>query len=241
VTVSSYDTQAQANSYAPLDKSAYYTDHSQHNASPASGDVNEDWSGTNVGGSENTWRMTASVHASSTTIFDSNSLTITGAGSFAYNITTTAGFSEPLQHATLFTPGASAGFGAVFTIDRPATYTLSVVLSGISGISFASFTDGYLLNQTHLGSIAKLVTMNGTLQPGQYQIGVGGNAHGPSGLPDGVNAVTKSGAFDSFTFNAQVPEPTCALMLCLLWLGVRRADSSHTRKRKLMFLQSVSG
>jgi hypothetical protein len=175
VSLSSYDTQVQANAYAPPDQSAYYSDNSKHNTSPASGDINADWSGTNVGGSDTTWHMTALVNANSTTTTTPNSLAIAGAGSFAYEITTTAGFSEPLKHATLFTPGANCGVGSVFTIDQPATYSISVLLNGDSSVSLASFSDGFLLNQGHIGSLPKLVTMEGVLSSGKYQVGVTAN------------------------------------------------------------------
>jgi len=231
ISVTSYDTQAQANAYAPLDQSAYYSDDSKHNVSPAVGDVVGDWSGTNVGGSDITWHMTAVAHASSTTTIAPDSLTITGASSFSYEIATTAGFSEPLQHATLYTPGCNSGVGAYFTIDQPATYFISATLNGNSGILFASFTDGYILNQTHIGSIPKVISMSGILGPGQYQVGTGANNGGPSGLSDGVHQITRNGSVPDFVFTLQTPEPSsgilalaCPVILCFRTKPNRRVS-----------------
>src|SRR5438093_1290327 len=86
ITVSSYDTQAQANAYAPLDRSAYFATDDKPNISPASANVAADWAGTNIGGSTNTWEMITSAHINGTTVATANSLLITGAGSFGYTI-----------------------------------------------------------------------------------------------------------------------------------------------------------
>lgn len=234
ITVTSFDTQAQANAYAPLDKSAYYTDHSAHNTSPAIGNVSEDWTGTNVGGTETTWHMTASVHTDSTTNFNTNALTISGAGSFAYDINTTAGFSEPLQHATLFTPGAISSVGSVFTIDQSANYSLTATLGHLGNVYFASFAEGgVILDKTNFSSIPKLIIMNGTISVGRYQIGVTSNASGPSGLPDGINHVLMSGSYDDFHFTVQVPEPSYSQLALLLVGGLvlqraRSGTSGHS-------------
>ena len=182
ISVSSYDNQAQANAYAPLDKSAYYTDHSQHNISPAVGDVNEDWNGTNAGGSDVTWHIPAMAHADSTTTITPLSLAITGAGSFQYQITTTSSFSEPLQHGSFFTPGVNTSVGGIFTIDQPAVYSISVILNGDSNIAFSSFSDGVLLLKGHSGSIPRLITMSGVLAPGQYEIAQGRVSTAPPGF-----------------------------------------------------------
>jgi hypothetical protein len=232
-TVSSFDTQAQANAYAPLDKSAYFLDDSKHNVSPAVGDVVGDWTGTNVGGTETTWHMTASAHASSTTTITSNSLSITGAGSFSYEIATTAGFSEPLQHAVLYTPGANTGTGAVFTIDQPATYSLSATISGVSGIALQSFPGTIIFAQDHFGPLAKQVSTSGTIAPGKYQVGITANAGGPSGLPNGINDILEAGAFSSFTFFVQVPEPSAGVMgLCLIHVLKSRSRLNRFNLRK---------
>jgi hypothetical protein len=231
VSVSSYDTQVQANAYAPVDQSAYYADNSKHNTSPASGDINADWSGTNVGGSDTTWHMTALVHTESTTTFGPSFLSITGAGSFSYNITTTAGFSEPLQHATLFVPGANSGVGSVFSIDQPEVYSISVTLGRDSDVLLSS-PSGIVFDQGNSSSIPKVVATTGMIGPGQYQIGAGTNQHGPSGLPNGVNHVSVNGSFSNFTFTLQVPEPA-GMFVFIVGYGVsRRRSRLHPQQKR---------
>src|SRR4051794_33997995 len=74
VSVSSFDTQAEANAYAPLDQSAYFSTDDKPNVSPAIADVSADWMGTNVGGSTSTWEMLASSHISTSTTATANAL-----------------------------------------------------------------------------------------------------------------------------------------------------------------------
>src|SRR5262245_22068103 len=92
ITVSSYGASALTNAYAPLDRSAYFNEQDANNISPALADVSADWTGTNIAGATTTWHWAGSAHAVSTTTFDGKSLSLTGAGSFSYDLTTTAGF-----------------------------------------------------------------------------------------------------------------------------------------------------
>ena len=216
ITVSSFDTYAQANAYAPLNKSSYFTTDDNQNVSPATCDVSEDWTGTNVGGTDTTWHMLATAHAASTTTVTPNAFSMTGAGSFSYDITTTATFSEPLQHASLYIPGAVSSVGSVFVIDTPSNYTLSVRLNRLGGVYFASFAEGgVILNQSNFSSIPKIVSISGTIAPGQYQIGVTAKDGGPTGLPDGVNHIIRDGSFGDFAFSLQLPEPTVTAISAL--------------------------
>src|SRR5438876_3559599 len=110
ITVTSYQTIALTNAYAPLDQSAYFDRKVLTNVSPAVADVSDDWTGTNIGGSTATWHWVGSAHTSSITTFSANSLTITGAGSFSYDLTTTAAFVEPTSVTTLYGPGSAANY-----------------------------------------------------------------------------------------------------------------------------------
>src|SRR5213595_148401 len=101
ITVSSFDTQAQTNAYAPLDRSQYFATDDKPNTSPATANVSADWTGTNIGGSTTTWEMITSAYANTTTNMTPISLSITGAGSFSYTINTTTGFVEPTSVTTL--------------------------------------------------------------------------------------------------------------------------------------------
>src|SRR4051812_7111369 len=78
VTVSSYRTVAGTNAYAPLSQAMYFDKKTLNNTSPAVVDVADDWTGTNDGGSTNTWQWVGSAHVSTTTSFSSNNLTIMG-------------------------------------------------------------------------------------------------------------------------------------------------------------------
>src|SRR5438552_14783221 len=142
ISVSSYDTQAQANAYAPLSQASYYDTHDLPNMSPATAAVSDDWSGTNAGGSTNTWRMVAAAHIGTTTNANASNLTITGSGSFSYEITTVAGFVDPSRTTTLYGPGAAGAYECDFSIDAPATYAIAAKLNQYSVIQFGSVSSG---------------------------------------------------------------------------------------------------
>jgi hypothetical protein len=225
LTVTSFDTQAQTNAYAPLDRSAYFDTNDQPNISPASASVSDDWSGTNIGGSTNTWHMVTSANISTTTTIDANSLTITGGGVFSYDLSTTAGFIDPTRVTTVYTPGANAGFGCSFTIDKPENYTLTAQLNHLGSVSLTSSGGGIVFQQLNLGTTSQLVNASGVLSPGQYLIGVGANNYGPSGLPNGVNHIVTSGSLSNFSFTVQVPEPTGFVLAVLIPVMLARRPS----------------
>src|SRR5437867_11105752 len=114
VTVSSFQTVALTNAYAPLDQSAYFDKQTITNISPAIANVSDDWTGTNVGGTATTWHWVGSAQNAITTSFSSSALTITGAGSFSYALTTTANFVDPTQVSSVYAPGSVADYRCFF-------------------------------------------------------------------------------------------------------------------------------
>jgi len=109
ITVTSYQTLAGANAWAPLGGTQYVDQERAENVSPASVSAAGDWTGTNAGGTTPTWQFVGSAQAVSTTTFDANSLTVTSAGSFAYEITTSPGFVDP-RSVSILSPGAGANY-----------------------------------------------------------------------------------------------------------------------------------
>jgi hypothetical protein len=216
VSVSSYDSQAQANAYAPLDKSAYFATDDHPNVSPAAANVSGNWSGTNIGGSTNTWHMVTSANISTTTASTPSSLTITGGGGFSYDITTVTGFVDPTSVTTLYSPGAAGDYQCYFNTDTPTNYVVSAQLSGYSLIQFFSVTNGTLfLNRIDSGGSPILLNASGTIPAGQYGIRANASLGGPN-LPVGINHFAASGSFNNFAFSVQTPEPTTSGVLILL-------------------------
>jgi hypothetical protein len=220
ITVTSYDTQAQANAYAPLDQSSFYAQDDHPNASPAVGDVSGNWTGTNVGGSTPTWNMIASAHIDTVTTATPNSLTIADSGSYSYEIKTFAGFVDPSRSVTLYGPGAGADYQCVFTIDSPASYSISGQLNHNGSFIFGSSSAGTLVDSENPGAAPKTISLSGTIPPGQYGIDANASNGGPTPLPDGINDVTRAGGFGNLTFSLQVPEPNfrAASLLALVAL-----------------------
>src|SRR5438552_13913359 len=81
ITVTSFQSTAHANGYAHS-PAEYYDTQQVNNVSPAMVSVLDDWTGTNEGGTDPTWHMTASANLQTTTNFDAQGLSATGSGTF---------------------------------------------------------------------------------------------------------------------------------------------------------------
>src|SRR4051794_28559744 len=114
ITVTSFTTTAETNAYAPFSKAQYFDQKTLTNVSPAVANVADDWTGTNVGGSTNTWHWIGGSHLESTTTFDATSLNVTAAGSFSYDMTTSSDFVDPIHSGGVFTPGGAADYECYF-------------------------------------------------------------------------------------------------------------------------------
>jgi hypothetical protein len=140
ITVTSFTTTAGQNAYAPFSQAQYFDKKTLANASPATVDVSDDWTGTNVGGTTTTWHWVGASHIQTSTSFDTTSLTVTGAGSFSYDMTTTNDFVDPIRSGGVYTPAAGADYQCYFTLDVPATYRATGRIAGF-GIAFLSSSE----------------------------------------------------------------------------------------------------
>ena len=222
ITVTSYQTIALTNAYAPLDQSAYFDRQALTNTSPAVADVSDDWMGTNIGGTEPTWHWIGSAHTSTMTSLSANSLTISGTGSFSYDLTTTTGFVDPTQVTTVYGPAGGAGYESFFEINAPATYSVSVQLDQLSSITLASFENGIFFQRSNPSSLPVFVNLNGMIPLGHYDLRVGTGLGAPN-LPNGINHYVASGSFSDFTFSVQLPEPG-SLVVTVVSITVARTS-----------------
>src|SRR5262249_50770986 len=140
------------------------------NVSPAVADAAGDWMGTNFGGTVPTWHWIGSAHASTTTSFSANRLDIAGEGSFSWDITTTPDFFDPGLGVSLYEPGSAANELCHFLLEAPASYSVSVQLNHWSSVSLRSTAGGQILSRVNTGSQPILLTSNGMLPTGDYQI-----------------------------------------------------------------------
>jgi hypothetical protein len=214
ITVTSYQTVALTNAFAPLSQSQYFAQETLVNVSPALAQVSGDWTGTNAGGSTNTWHWVGSSQASSTTAFDANSYTVTAAGSFAYELDTTAEFIDP-RSSNIYTPGGAADYQGFFTLDTAAEYTITVELTARSRVLLGSVEAGFIFNASNHGTTPQLFQRSGTIPAGHYEIRANSSLAAPL-FPNGVNHFEASGGFADLIFNVQVPEPAEITVLALL-------------------------
>lgn len=221
ISASSFDTQAQANAYAPLDKSGYFAVDDKPSTSPALTDVSGDWTGTNLGASETTWHMVTFAHLQSSTIFDPSQLAITGAGSFSYEVSTSNNFTDPARGAARFVPGADASYGCRFTTDVSTLCQLSADLNRLGGITLKQIGGPTIFDSLNLGTLPKPVAFTTTLSPSEYQLSFGANHYGPAPLPDGINDFTSSGGISNVVVSVQIPEAVTAGAVVILSLGRR--------------------
>jgi hypothetical protein len=144
--------------------------------------------------------------ATSTTAFDANSLTVTAAGSFAYDLTTTGDFVDPSSDS-IYSPGGAADYECYFTLNAPSTYVVNVELDGHSKVFLGSFEAGFIFNQFNVGPAPLLVHLTGTIPVGHYEIGVESGLGVPN-FSNGIHQYSANGGFSNFNFSVQVPEPT---------------------------------
>jgi hypothetical protein len=212
ITVTSYSTVALTNAWAPVGGTQYFERQELLNVSPAFAQTSGDWMGTNAGGSTNTWHYVGSAEIISTTTFDSNKFTVATAGSFGYEITTTADFVDP-RSSTVFTPGAAASYNGFFTADVPVAYSMNGQLNQRSRVQLNSVGGGVgiVFDQSNPTPNPISLDLTGTLPPGQYRILINASL-GASNLPNGVNNYARSGSFQDVVFTVQVPEPCMSVI-----------------------------
>jgi hypothetical protein len=207
ITVTSYSTLAGANAWAPVGGTQYIDQETAENVSPATVSAAGDWTGTNTAGTTPTWHFVGSAQAASTPVFDANLLTVTGAGSFAYQIDTTADFIDP-RSSSIFSPGAGVNYNGFFTTDAPVTYAMTGQLNENGRVQLNSIGGGVgvVFNQSNPTPNPAVLNLTGTLPLGQYRVLIAAGL-GASNLPNGVNNYARSGSFEDRVFTVQVPEP----------------------------------
>jgi hypothetical protein len=204
ITVTSYQTVAQINGYAPTSQTQYFEQQTLTNISPAHAEVSGDWMGPNAGGGPTTWHYVGSAQTTSTTTFNPDTLTITAAGSFAYTVDTTTGFVDP-SSSTVYPPGAAANYEALFNTDVPTTYTISAQLNQRGRVRLSSFEGLVVFDRSNPSPTPTLVNLSGTIPLGHYHVLITSGL--ATQLPSGVNHFTASGSYEDVVFTVQVPEP----------------------------------
>lgn len=204
ITVTSYQTVAQVNGYAPVSQTQYFEQQTLTNVSPAMAQVSGDWMGPNAGGKTPTWHYVGSAQAMSTTAFDANSLTITAAGSFAYTVDTTADFVDP-GGVTIYRPGAAAEYNGFFNTDEPVTYAITAQLNQWGRVRLNSLDGSVVFDQSNHTMIPMTVSLSGTIPPRQYRV-LFTTGLGAPNLPNGANHFEASGSYEDVVFSVQVPE-----------------------------------
>jgi hypothetical protein len=236
ITVTSYQTVALTNAWAPLSQDQYFERQALTNVSPAVADVAGDWTGPNAGGTTPTWHFLGSAHTTSKTVADSSSLGVTVAGSFSYEITTTADFIDP-RSSSIFTPSGAANYEGFFNTDLSTTYRMSAQLNQWSRVRLNALDGSVVFDQINFTTSPVLVDRTGPLPPGQYRILITASL-AASNLPNGVNDYVRDGSYESATFTVQVPEPSTWGITLAMFVGyrgcvARGAPASNKRRANL--------
>jgi hypothetical protein len=205
VAVSSYKTVAETNAYAPLSQDQYFQQQTLTNTSPAIADVAADWTGTNRNGTTTTWHFTGASHTETTTTVANDRIRIVGAGSFSYDLLTTADFVDP-GGGSFYRPGGTADYECSFQTFASGRYTLSVQLGRWGHVHLGSVEYGTLFDQFNAGVTPVLVDSSAVLPDGHYFFQVNSGLAAPN-LPPGVNHYPASGSFTGLDLLIQAPEP----------------------------------
>jgi len=231
ITVTSYRTTAGTNAFAPVGGSQYIDQQILTNVSPAHASGSGDWVGPNAGGSANTWHWIGAAQLSMSTTFDSSMLSITGAGNFAHELTTTSEFVDP-RSASVFSPGSGADYQCAVSVDTSAAYTITVLLGQWGKVSLSSSQTGFIFNETNFAASPRLVQFSGTIPPGNFAVRANAGL-AIENLSPGLHHVEYSGGFDNLDFVLQVPEPgVTGFLLTMSVLGIVRRQRRPIRTCK---------
>ena len=211
ITVTSYETLAETNGFAPSLSGPYFAQQILTNVTPALAEVSGDWMGPNADGTPATWHFVGTSRARSTTTIDANSYTITAAGSFDYELNTTADFVDP--QPSVFAPTGAASYDGHFTVDLPVSYSVNGVLNQWGRVRLAAVGGGTVVfDQANATDKPMVIDLTGTIPPGQYRFLVATGLSAP-GFPNGINHFGASGSYEDIRFNVQVPEPSALGLL----------------------------
>lgn len=227
LVVTSYNTLASANGYAPVSREEYFAEQQLDNVSPAIAEVSGDWTGPNANGTPNTWHFVGNARATSTTTITPDSYTAEASASFAYTVDTTAAFSDP-SSTSIFGPGATAQYNGYFETDVPLIYTLTCQLNQRGRAYLLSFQGTLHFNFSNPNTTPQMVNLTGTIPAGRYRF-FAGSGLGAANLPSGVNQYVRSGSVEALTFSVRVPEPVVG-GVALAILGWNAATSRRCRR-----------
>jgi hypothetical protein len=227
ITVTSYSTTALTNGFAPSLQGPYLAQQTLENLTPALADVAGDWTGPNEDGTPNTWHWVGSSQASSTTTFDVNSYTVTAAGSFEYELDTTADFVDPAS-ISVYSPGAGANYNGLFNTDVPVAYSIIGLLNEQARVRLNTLSGEVIFEQSNPTSVPAPVNLVGTIPAGQYRV-LFTTGLGLGNLSNGIHHKEASGSFEDVIFTVQVPEPRTfgAGIAMVLGLLLRRSPKCN--------------
>ncbi len=220
ITVTSYSTLAQTNGFAPSFQGPYYEQQTLTSITPALAQVSGDWTGPNADGTPNTWHWVGSSRSSSTTTFDANSYTVTAAGSFEYQLDTTAAFVDP--RPSVLTPTGAANYEGFFTTDSMLAYSIIGELTQRARVQLNTSSGTIIFFQSNQTSVPVSVNFTGIIPAGQYRVLITTGLSAPA-LPNGVNHYEASGRYTDLIFNVQIPEPsTFAILMVFIGCTIYR-------------------
>jgi hypothetical protein len=193
----------------------YLAQQTLENVSTALAEASGDWTGPNADGTPNTWHWVGTSQASSTTAFDANSYTVTAAGSFAYELNTTAEFVDP--GSSTITPSGAASYRGFFELHIAAQYRITAQLNPRGRVRLSSFEGLEVFDRSIHTDTVIFLDLAGTIPDGHYQI-LASTSLAASNLPNGVHRYVRSGSFENMTFTVQIPEPAAlgALLVIVL-------------------------
>lgn len=221
INVTSFRTAAGTNAYAAVGGNQYIDQQILMNVSPANASGSGDWTGPNADGTPNTWHWVGSGQLSTTTTFDSSRLTITGAGSFAHELTTTSEFVDP-SSGSVFSPGSGADYLCAVSVDTTAFYSIAILLGQWGKVSLSSSQTGFIFSESNFSASPRLVQLSGSIPAGNFAMRANAGL-AIENLSPGVHHVQYSGRFDNLNFVLAVPEPSSfGLVLMMSALGFAR-------------------
>jgi hypothetical protein len=225
ITVTSYQTTAETNGFAPSLQGPYLARQSLENITPALAQVSGDWTGPNEDGTPDTWHYVGTSQASSTTTFDASSYQVTAAGSFAYTLDTTAEFVDP--QPSVFAPGGVGNYNGFFTVGQSAVFSITATLNRLGRVRLNPIGGGpVVFDQTNVTDVPISIHFSGTITPGQYRVLLTAGLAAPN-FPNGVNHFTAEGSYQDVVFTVQVPEPNAlGVVISIIGARVRRRRPS---------------
>jgi len=222
IAVTSYETVALTNGFAPVSQAEFFARQALANVSPATAEVSGDWIGPNAGGSTPTWHFVGHSQTHSETTVVDNGFRATASGSFSYEITTTADFIDP-RSGSVFAPSGAANYEGFFDTDVPTTYAITAQLNQLARVTLNSLSGSFIFNQSNPTATPLTVNLDGTIPPGRYRV-LFTTGLGAPNFPNGINHYAASGSYENVTFTVQVPEPCtfAGAILCLIQILCRR-------------------